>query len=96
MTANNPNSVSVSIRLGYTLTGEVKASEIQQTNIICQQTHKMLTHKFLLGELWDRLTDARLLRVYVGLLRQKIEVDVGRPYYIITATGIGYQLRAPE
>jgi two-component system KDP operon response regulator KdpE len=93
VTANSPNSVSVSIRLGYTLTGEVKASEIQQTNIICQQTHKMLTHKFLLGELWDKLTVAPLLRVYVGLLSQKVEIDPARPRYIITKIGVGYRLR---
>jgi hypothetical protein len=26
---------------------------------------KVLTHKFLLGELWDELTDAQYLRVYL-------------------------------
>ena len=42
------------------------------------------------------LTDAQYLRVYVRQLRQKIETDPERPQYILTETGIGYRLRAPE
>ena len=57
---------------------------------------KVLTHKFLLGELWDDLTDAQYLRVYVRQLRQKIEADPERPQYVLTETGIGYRLRAPD
>ena len=56
----------------------------------------MLTHKFLLHELWDELTDAQYLRVYVRQLRQKIEGDAERPQYVLTETGIGYRLRAPD
>jgi two-component system KDP operon response regulator KdpE len=50
----------------------------------------------LLRELWDDLTDAQYLRVYVRQLRQKIEADLERPHYILTETGIGYRLRAPD
>jgi two-component system, OmpR family, KDP operon response regulator KdpE len=46
--------------------------------------------------LWDDLTDAQYLRVYVRQLRQKIEADPERPQYVLTETGIGYRLRAPE
>jgi two-component system, OmpR family, KDP operon response regulator KdpE len=56
----------------------------------------VLTHKFLLGELWDATGDAQYVRVYVRQLRRKIEVDADRPQYILTETGIGYRLRAPE
>ena len=62
----------------------------------CSTPGKVLTHKFLLGELWDDLTDAQYLRVYVRQLRQKIETDPERPQYILTETGIGYRLRAPD
>ena len=61
-----------------------------------RQAGKVLTHKFLLGELWDELVDAQYLRVYVWQLRQKIEANPERPQYILTETGIGYRLRAPD
>lgn len=54
------------------------------------------SHRFLLRELWDELTDAQYLRVYVRQLRQKIEADPERPQYVLTETGIGYRLRAAE
>jgi two-component system KDP operon response regulator KdpE len=75
---------------------EVKLSpkEYDLLCVLVQHAGKVVTHKLLLGELWDRLTDAQYLRVYVRQLRQKIEADPERPEYIITETGIGYRLRA--
>ena len=64
--------------------------------MLVQHAGKVLTHRFLLGELWDELTDAQYLRVYVRQLRQKIEPDPEQPRYILTETGIGYRLHAPD
>jgi two-component system KDP operon response regulator KdpE len=77
---------------------EVKLSpkEYDLLRFLVQHAGKVLTHRFLLGELWDPFTDAQYLRVYVRQLRQKIEDDPERPQYILTETGIGYRLRAPE
>jgi two-component system KDP operon response regulator KdpE len=77
---------------------EVKLSpkEYDLLRLLVQHAGKVLTHKFLLGELWDNLTDTQYLRVYVRQLRQKIGDDVEEPQYILTETGIGYRLRAPE
>jgi two-component system KDP operon response regulator KdpE len=77
---------------------DVKLSpkEYDLLRVLVQHAGKVLTHKYLLGELWDELTDAQYLRVYVRQLRQKIETDPERPQYILTETGIGYRLRAPE
>jgi two-component system KDP operon response regulator KdpE len=63
---------------------------------LVQHAGKVLTHRYLLGELWDNLTDAQYLRVYVRQLRQKIEADPERPQYVLTETGIGYRLRSPD
>jgi Transcriptional regulatory protein, C terminal len=41
-------------------------------------------------------TDAQYLRVYVRQLRQKVEADPQRPQYILTESGIGHRLRAPD
>jgi two-component system, OmpR family, KDP operon response regulator KdpE len=77
---------------------EVKLSpkEYDLLRLLVQHAGKVLTHKFLLRELWNELTDAQYLRVYVRQLRQKIEADPERPQYILTETGIGYRLRAPD
>ncbi len=77
---------------------EVKLSpkEYDLLRVLVQHAGKVLTHKFLLGELWDDLTDAQYLRVYVRQLRQKIESDPEQPRYIMTETGVGYRLRSPD
>jgi two-component system KDP operon response regulator KdpE len=77
---------------------EIKLSpkEYDLLRVLVQHAGKVLTHKFLLGELWDNLTDAQYLRVYVRQLRQKIEVEPERPHYVLTETGVGYRLRAPD
>jgi len=77
---------------------EVKLSpkEYDLLRVLVQHAGKVLTHKFLLSELWDPMTDAQYLRVYVRQLRQKIEADPERPQYVLTETGIGYRLRSPD
>jgi two-component system KDP operon response regulator KdpE len=77
---------------------EVKLSpkEYDLLRVLVQHAGKVLTHRFLLSELWDPLTDAQYLRVYVRQLRQKIEAEPERPQYLLTETGIGYRLRAPD
>jgi len=42
------------------------------------------------------LTDTQYLRVYIRQLRQKIEANPERPQYLLTESGIGYRLRAPD
>ncbi|ABQ38252.1 MULTISPECIES: response regulator [Bradyrhizobium] len=77
---------------------EIKLSpkEYDLLRVLVQHAGKVLTHRFLLKELWDELTDAQYLRVYVRQLRQKIEADPERPQFVLTETGIGYRLRAPD
>jgi two-component system, OmpR family, KDP operon response regulator KdpE len=75
---------------------KLSPKEYDLLRVLVQHAGKVLTHKFLLGELWDDLTDAQYLRVYVRQLRQKIEADPEQPQYILTETGIGYRLRAPD
>ena len=64
--------------------------------VLVQHAGKVLTHKFLLKELWDDPPDAQYLRVLVRQLRQKIEADHERPQFVLTETGIGYRLRGPD
>jgi two-component system, OmpR family, KDP operon response regulator KdpE len=77
---------------------EVKLSpkEYDLLRVLVQHAGKVLTNRFLLGELWSDLTDPQYLRVYVRQLRQKIEANPERPFYVLTETGVGYRLRAPD
>jgi two-component system KDP operon response regulator KdpE len=77
---------------------EVKLSpkEYELLRILVQHAGKVLTHKFLLNQLWSAPVDPQYLRVYVRQLRDKIEPDPSRPHYILTETGIGYRLRPPD
>jgi two-component system, OmpR family, KDP operon response regulator KdpE len=77
---------------------DVKLSpkEYDLLRLLVQHAGKVLTHKFLLRELWDEPTDTQYLRVYVRQLRRKIEKDPERPQHLLTETGIGYRLRAPD
>src|SRR6201997_3645084 len=75
---------------------KLSPKEYDLLRALVQHAGKVLTHKFLLSELWGDLSDAQYLRVYVRLLRQKIEDDLEKPKYIHTETGIGYRLCAPE
>jgi len=61
--------------------------------LLVQHAGKVLTHRFLIQELWDEPTDPQYLRVYVRQLRRKIEADPERPQYIITELGVGYRMR---
>ncbi|MGD9843766.1 MAG: response regulator [Variibacter sp.] len=91
-------SVDLVRRLVKVGDGDVKLSpkEYDLLRLLVQHAGKVLTHKFLLGSLWDDHTDAQYLRVYVRQLRQKIEKDPEQPQYILTETGVGYRMRAPD
>ena len=75
---------------------KLSPKEYDLLRVLVQHAGKVLTHRFLLKELWDEMTDAQYLRVYVRQLRQKIETDPERPQFVLTETGIGYRLRAPD
>jgi len=77
---------------------EVKLSpkEYDILRLLVLHAGKVLTHRFLLEQVWGGSTDVQYLRVYVRQLRQKIEKMPDQPEYITTETGVGYRLRAPE
>jgi two-component system, OmpR family, KDP operon response regulator KdpE len=54
---------------------------------------KVVTHKHLMREVWrNESIDPQYLRVYIRLLRQKIEADPSTPRHLLTEPGIGYRL----
>lgn len=77
---------------------EIKLSpkEYDLLRLFVQHAGKVLTHNFLLRELWDPSADSQYVRVYVAQLRQKIEPRPNSPEYILTETGVGYRLRTAD
>lgn len=56
---------------------------------------KVLTHRQLLKEVWgpSYVDSSHYLRIYVGHLRQKLEIDPTRPCHLLTETGVGYRFQ---
>jgi two-component system KDP operon response regulator KdpE len=76
---------------------EIKLSpkEYDILRVMAQHAGKVLTHQFLLKQIWGPAADVQYLRVYVRQLRQKIETTPDQPQYILTETGVGYRLTEP-
>jgi two-component system, OmpR family, KDP operon response regulator KdpE len=77
---------------------EVKLSprEFDVLRLMAAHNGKVLTHRFMLEEIWGGDADVQYLRVYIRALRQKIEADPERPIHILTETGVGYRLREAD
>jgi two-component system, OmpR family, KDP operon response regulator KdpE len=77
---------------------EVKFSprEYDLLRLLVAHAGKVLTHNMILREVWNAQTDVQYLRIYIRALRQKIERDTDNPEYIMTETGVGYRLKAPD
>ena len=69
-------------------------TEYELLKILAQNIGKVLTHKYLLKAVWgnEYNEDTHYIRVYIGQLRRKVEVDPAQPQYIITESGVGYRL----
>lgn len=67
--------------------------EFELLKILMQNSGKVLTHAWLLKEIWGigYQNETHYLRVFINQLRQKIETDSSRPKRIVTETGIGYR-----
>lgn len=77
---------------------EVRLSpkEYDILRVLVQHAGKVLTHRYLLDQVWGEVLDVQNLRVFVRQLRQKIEPDPDHPAYILTETGVGYRLREAD
>ena len=60
---------------------------------LIRHSGKVLTHRFLLREVWgpQDSQENHYIRVFVAGLRRKLEDDSTRPRFILTEQGIGYR-----
>ena len=57
---------------------------------------QVLTHRQLLREVWGpgHVEHSHYLRIYMGHLRRKLEIDPAQPAHFLTETGVGYRFIA--
>ena len=75
---------------------EIKLSprEYEILRLLVTHAGKVLTHRFILREVWGAEVDVQYLRSYIRALRQKIEADPERLAHILTEQGVGYRLQS--
>jgi two-component system KDP operon response regulator KdpE len=78
---------------------EVKLTKLEYDLLVTmiRNAGKVLTHRFLLKEIWGphSLHETHYLRVFVANLRKKLESEPARPRFILTEQGVGYRFAAP-
>lgn len=79
----------------FTSAGEVHLTPLEYKLLVALVQHagKVLTHRFLLKEVWGPLQhETHHLRVLMAGLRRKIEKDFAQPRHLLTEQAVGYRL----
>ena len=78
-------------------TVELTPTEFRLLGTLTENAGLVLSQDQLLGRVWgqDYVESADVVRLYIGYLRRKIEVDSGDPKLIETSRGFGYRYRKP-
>ena len=77
---------------------KLTATEYNLLALFARNEGKVLTHQYLLREVWGPgyINQSQYLRVFIAQLRKKIEADPNRPEFIITESGVGYRFVSKE
>jgi len=67
--------------------------EFELITYFARHPGKVITHRALLTAVWggNSTEQPEYLRVFIGQLRKKIEVDPSEPRYILTDPWVGYR-----
>lgn len=70
-------------------------TEYSMLRLFAKHAGKVLTHQFILREIWGPGSEQQTyyLRVYLARLREKLEADPTQPVLFITEPGVGYRLQ---
>jgi len=72
---------------------KLSPKEYDLLRTLAESAGQVVTHRRLLAAGWGRTeADPQYLRVYMGLLRQRIEANPSEPQLILTEPGVGYRL----
>ena len=77
---------------------KLTATEYRLLSLFARHEGKVLTHQYLLREVWGPgyINQSQYLRVFIAQLRKKIESDPNRPELIVTESGVGYRFLCKE
>lgn len=77
---------------------KLTATEYTLLATLVQNEGKVLTHQYLLRQVWGPgyINQSQYLRVFIAQLRKKIEDDANRPEWIMTESGVGYRFTAKD
>ena len=75
---------------------QLTPTEYELLGVLITHAGKVLTHHFLLQEVWgvEYGEELHMLHVNISNLRRKIEQDSAHPQLIITEPGVGYRLKS--
>jgi two-component system KDP operon response regulator KdpE len=75
---------------------EVRLTPIEFSLLACltRSAGQVVTHRQLLAQVWgpEYVEHTHYLRIYMGQLRAKLEVDPADPRFLLTEPGVGYRL----
>ncbi|WP_037320434.1 response regulator [Salegentibacter sp. Hel_I_6] len=72
---------------------KLTATEYNLIALLAKNQGRVLTHQFLLKEVWGlgSQNETQYLRVFVAQLRKKLEENPNNPKHLITESGVGYR-----
>lgn len=72
--------------------------EFRLLSILIRHAGLVVKHHELLKEVWgsEHINDQHYLRIYMGQLRHKLEINPARPRYLLTEVGVGYRLAVDQ
>jgi len=72
---------------------KLTATEYNLVAILAKNQGRVLTHQFLLKEIWgfSSQNETQYLRVFIAQIRKKLEDNPNSPVHIITESGVGYR-----
>lgn len=77
---------------------KLTATEYTLLVLFAKNEGKVLTHHYLLKEVWGPgfINQSQYLRVFIAQLRKKIEDNPNRPQHIVTESGVGYRFMSKD
>ena len=75
---------------------KLSPKEYALLRVLAENAGQVVTQRRLLAGVWGKSSaDPQYLRVYVGMLRNKLEQNPSQPTMILTDPGVGYRLIVP-